>query len=299
LSTTAVGEVRRKKSTTVRRASAYVALLRAYFGALAGVAPRAAERQAAFLFCLPRRLTHDDVPPVPRDARARVVNLGRKRIATWTWGTGPHVLLAHGWEGTARDMVPIASALAARGRTVTVLDMPAHGSSDGRTTTLPEMARALAAVADAVGTPEAVVGHSLGAAAAVLALRDGLGASRAALLAPVAAPWLFVRRLADLLAFPEERYSGLVARISEGAGITLESVDGVTVARSLEARALIVHDPADRQVPFSQGESLARAWRGATLHAVEGMGHRRALVDERAVAVVVKHVGGFSPISVI
>ncbi|MDQ4080910.1 MAG: alpha/beta fold hydrolase, partial [Gemmatimonadota bacterium] len=206
------------------------------------------------------------------------------------WGTGPRVLLAHGWEGTARDMVPIANALAACGRSVTVFDMPAHGRSDGRTTTLPEMARALSAVADAVGTPEAVVGHSLGAAAAVLALRDGLGASHAALLAPVAEPWLFVRRLAELLAFSEERYAGLIERISERAGITLKSVDGVTVARTLEARALIVHDPADRQVPFAHGEALASAWPRATLHALEGTGHRRPLVDDRAVELVMKHV---------
>ena len=291
MSTTAVSEIRRKNSTTVRLASTQVALLRAYFGALAGVAPRAAERQAAFLFCLPRRLVHHDVPPVPPGASARVVNLGRKRIATWTWGGGPRVLLAHGWEGTARDMVPIASALAARGRRVTVFDMPAHGSSDGRTTTLPEMARALTAVADAVGAPEAVVGHSLGAAAAVLALGDGLGASHAALLAPAADPWFFVRRLAELLAFSEERYAGLVDRISERAGIALERVNGVALAQHLEARAVIVHDPADRQVPFAQGESLARVWRGATLHALTGLGHRRALLDERAVAVVVGHVG--------
>jgi pimeloyl-ACP methyl ester carboxylesterase len=290
MSSTAGSEVRRKKSTTVRLAGAQVALLRAYFGALAGVAPRAAERQAAFLFCFPRRLKHHDVPRVPDEARARVVHMGRKRLATWTWGTGPRVLLAHGWEGTARDMVPIATALAERGRSVTVFDMPAHGSSDGRTTTLPEMARALAAVAAAVGPPEAVVGHSLGAAAGVLALRDGLGASHAALLAPVAEPWLFVRRLAELLAFSEERCAGLVERISERAGITLDSVDGVTAARSLGARALIVHDPADRQVPFAHGESLASAWPGATLYPLEGVGHRRPLVDERAVRLVAEHV---------
>jgi pimeloyl-ACP methyl ester carboxylesterase len=284
--------LRRGNSTTVRLSSVQVAALRAYFRAVAGVAPRLAERQAAFLFCLPRRLRHGDVPQVPASAHARTVRLGERRLATWTWGEGPRVLLAHGWEGTARDMVPVASALADRGYSVTVFDMPAHGRSDGRTTTLPEMARAVAAVAHATGAPTAVVGHSLGAAAAVLALRDGLGASTAALLAPVAEPWLFVRHLADLLAFSEERYGGLVERISERAGIALDTLDGVAAARTLDARAVIVHDPADRQVPFAHGESLARAWRGATLCAVDGVGHRRVLRDGRAVAVVARYVVG-------
>ncbi len=286
----AVRRVRGKKSTSVRITSLYLSLIRGYFAALARAAPRTAERHAAFLFCLPRRLKHRDVPAVPIDAHMQLVRAGSKQIASWSWGAGPRVLLAHGWEGSARDMVPIASALVARGRSVTVFDMPAHGHSQGRTTTLPEMADVVGAVARATGRPDAVVGHSLGAAAVVLALRDGIGASVAALLAPVAEPWLFLRRLADLLAFSEARYAGLVARIEERAGIGIHTVDGATAASTLKARALILHDRADRQVPFSHGEALANAWHGATLQAVQGMGHRRLLYDPQAVARVVDHL---------
>jgi pimeloyl-ACP methyl ester carboxylesterase len=226
---------------------------------VARVAPRAAESQAAFLFCRPRRRSHYDVPAIPPDTRVQLIRSGSKDIVTWTWGDGPRVLLAHGWEGSGRDMVPIATALVQRGRSVTVFDMPAHGRSSGRTTTLPEMADAIRAVARAMGTPDGVVGHSLGAAAAVLALRDGLGATTAALLAPVAEPWMFLRRLADLLAFSEARYQGLVNQIQRRAGSAIHAIDGPTAARWLTARALILHDPGDRQVPFSHGEALANA----------------------------------------
>jgi pimeloyl-ACP methyl ester carboxylesterase len=280
----------RKKSTSVRIGGVRLTLLRRYFATLARAAPRAAERQAALLFCFPRRLKHHDVPAVPAAAHTHLVQSGSKRIASWTWGTGPRVLLAHGWEGTARDMVPIANALVRRGRSVTLFDMPAHGRSTGKTTTLPEMAETVAAVARATGAPDAVVGHSLGAAAAVLALRDGLDASAAALLAPVAEPWLFLRRLADLLAFSDARYEGLVAQIEERAGIAIHAIDGATAARSLAARALILHDPSDRQVPFSHGEALANAWPGATLYATQGMGHRRLLFDQQSIELVVAHV---------
>ena len=290
--TLASGTRPRKKSTSVRITSVHLALLRGYFSALGRVAPRAAESQAATLFCFPRRLTHRDVPAVPAEASQRVVSSGTKRIAAWTWGTGPRVLLAHGWEGSARDMVPLANALVARGRSVTVFDMPAHGRSSGRTTTLPEMADAVLAVARATEAPVAVVGHSLGAAAAVLALRDGLGATAAALLAPVAEAWLFLRRLADLLAFSEAGYNGLVAQLERRAGIAIHSIDGASAARLLSARALIVHDPADRQVPFSQAQALADAWRGAALHPVPGLGHRRPLYDSAVIARVVDHLVG-------
>jgi pimeloyl-ACP methyl ester carboxylesterase len=187
-------------------------------------------------------------------------------------------------------MVPIATALAQGGRSVTVFDMPAHGRSGGRTTTLPEMADAVRMVARATGAPDGVVGHSLGAAAVVLALHDGLDAARAALLAPVAEPWLFVQRLADLLAFSEARYQGLVAHIERRARTALRIVDGATAARSLTAHAVILHDPADRQVPFSHGEALATAWSGATLHTTPGVGHRRLLYEAGVVARVVEHI---------
>ena len=269
-----------------------MALLRGYFRTLTRIAPRTAERQAAALFCFPRRLSHHDVPQVPAHAHVQHVAVGQKRITVWIWGEGPRVVLAHGWEGTARDMVPIALALAERGRSVTVFDMPAHGASTGKTTTLPEMADAVGAVAHATGTPAAVVGHSLGAAAAVLALRDGLGASTAALIAPAAEPRLFVRRLADVLGFSDAQRDGLVKQIERRAGIGIDEIDSARVARALTARALILHDPADRQVPFSHGEALAHAWRGATLQAVHGLGHRRVLYDAAAIERVVAHIVG-------
>ena len=289
-SATVARGARRTKSTGVRIGALHATLMRGYFGALARVAPRSAERQAALLFCFPRRLAHHDVPPVPRDAREQLVSAGSRRVMSWTWGAGPRVLLAHGWEGTARDMVAIANALVQRGRSVTVFDMPAHGRSTGRTTTLVEMTEAVTAVARATGTPDAIVGHSLGAAAAILALRDGLPARSAALLAPVAEPWLFVRRLADLLAFSQARYEGLVGQIERRAGVGIHEIDGATAVRSLGARALILHDPADRQVPFSQAEALAEAWRGATLHPIRGLGHRRLLHDAEAIRRVVGHI---------
>ena len=290
-SATVARRARRTKSTGVRIGALHATLMRGYFGALARVAPRSAERQAALLFCFPRRFAHHDVPPVPRDAREQLVSAGSRRVLSWTWGEGPRVLLTHGWEGTGRDMVAIANALVQRGRSVTVFDMPAHGRSTGRTTTLVEMTEAVTAVARATGTPDAIVGHSLGAAAAILALRDGLPARSAALLAPVAEPWLFVRRLADLLSFSQARYEGLVGQIERRAGVGIHEIDGATAVRSLGARALILHDPADRQVPFSQAEALAEAWRGAMLHPIRGLGHRRLLSDAEAIQRVVRHIG--------
>jgi pimeloyl-ACP methyl ester carboxylesterase len=55
----------------------------------------------------------------------------------------------------------------------------------------------------------------------------------------------------------------------------------------LRARALVIHDRGDRDVPFAQGAAIAAAWPGARLHAVEGLGHYRVLRDPAVIEAAV------------
>src|SRR6185369_2064562 len=56
---------------------------------------------------------------------------------------GPVVLLVHGWGGDARQMLPLAEALAQQGLRPVLLEMPAHGRSAGTVSNLPQFARAI------------------------------------------------------------------------------------------------------------------------------------------------------------
>lgn len=144
-------------------------------------------------------------------------------------GTGA---ASHSW----RALVPLLAPQA----TLVVPDLPGHGfSAPLPQTSLPAMARSLAALAAALGLPPTVlVGHSAGAALAVRAVLDGLLAPaqlvgiNAALLpfeglagrmfAPMArlmarqawVPWLFARRAGDAAA---------VQRLVASTGSTLDA----------------------------------------------------------------------------
>src|SRR5262249_63894 len=109
---------------------------------------------------------------------------GHESIAVYTAGSGPRVLLVHGWEGNASDFALMSESLQSMGYGVVTFDQPAHGRSTGRQTTLPAMSRAVLDVARASGPFVAVIGHSLGGSATLLALRDGLPARCAVLIAP-------------------------------------------------------------------------------------------------------------------
>jgi pimeloyl-ACP methyl ester carboxylesterase len=62
-----------------------------------------------------------------------------------------------------------------------------------------------------------------------------------------------------------------------------------TLARSMSAPALIVHDDGDPDVPYAHGVEIARAWPGAELLTTSGLGHRSVMRDP----AVIRHTVAF------
>lgn len=277
------------KSTNGRADPLGLRALRTWFRVAAAVAPRAAERQAAALFLTPPRVKPNGV--VLEDAEAGryalEVREGELRVAAWSWGKGPAVLLAHGWGGTAVDMAPLAERLQAAGYRAVLFDFPAHGRSAGRRSNMVEWLRAMKAVAAALGPVHALAGHSFGAATVAIALAEhGMDVRGAVLLAPVIGPALFVDRFTGSIGLPQARAEGMMRHIAQTIGREPRSLDARWAATHLHVPALVVHDPADREVPWAHAESIADAWPGSRLVAAEGLGHRRMLRDERTLATV-------------
>src|SRR5688572_13678689 len=138
------------KSTIVRSGITPSPWLRLAGAGLSSVTPAHAARLAARLFLTPprpKRPTHEAA--VLSAAREDAVEVGGRRVRTWTWGDGPTVLLVHGWGGRGSQLAAFVEPLLAHGLSVTAFDAPAHGDSDGRQATLPEMIAALRAVAAA------------------------------------------------------------------------------------------------------------------------------------------------------
>jgi pimeloyl-ACP methyl ester carboxylesterase len=217
------------------------------------------------------------------DARSTFVPHKGRAIATWRWGSrdAPAVLLAHGWGGHAAQMRAFVFPLLCAGFRVLAYDQPAHGVSEGRLTGLPDFAEALAEVAAYHGDVRAVIGHSLGAAAAALALASGKARfGTAVLVSPPADMVGYSRRFARWHWMPEAVRRAMQTAIEERYGVLWESLDVRRLAARMRGRALVVHDRDDRIVPWTQGAQVASHWPGARLLSTDGLGHRRILDDE-------------------
>jgi pimeloyl-ACP methyl ester carboxylesterase len=151
------------------------------------------------------------------------------------------------------------------------------------------MADAVLQLGRRVGPVHAVIAHSLGAAATIIALAEGLGAERAVLIAPPADLPRYAQQFARTLGLSPRSEAGLLARLDVALG-GRAAFDLLRLARLQTARTLVLHDPDDREVPFADGRALAEAWPGARLEALAGAGHTRALRHPEVIARAVGFV---------
>jgi pimeloyl-ACP methyl ester carboxylesterase len=219
--------------------------------------------------------------------RATLTHRGRP-LAVYHWGAGPTVLLVHGWHGRGAQLGAFAAPLAAAGFRVVAFDAPAHGRTPGDATDLPEVSEALHTVAQAYAPMHGVIAHSFGTAATLVAIAGGLAPRRVAALSAPASIDFLMDSFAARLAIPAPVMTVHRRLMEERFGADLwQRFSPTGIARGLAIPALLVHDREDHDVPWQEGETLARAWPGASWMPTQGLGHRRILRDPQVVARVV------------
>ena len=90
------------------------------------------------------------------------------------WGHGKRkVLITHGWGSKAADFAELIAALKGiDDLQIIAFDAPGNGSSEGELSNLLLYILAIKAIISRYGAPDIVIGHSLGAMANVIALKD-------------------------------------------------------------------------------------------------------------------------------
>jgi alpha-beta hydrolase superfamily lysophospholipase len=289
------------KNRTIVRSKSTVRLTRAALQTAYVVSEDLGTSFAERLFTTPRRHPRPERErAVLASAREVVVDVKLRAprwkgsvcsIATWRWGHGPAVLLVHGWEGRGSQLGAFVEPLVAAGMSVVAFDAPGHGDSPEHRLYLTDLADCIADVAASIGPLHAIVAHSFGAAAALLAhSRHSTDATRNVMVAPNVLIDDSLRRFARMVGLDDSDRGALEARLAEHTGVGLEALSIDRLAATRETEMLVFHDRTDREVPFVHGERLAATWPRSELRATEGLGHRRILRDPAVVAAIVEFV---------
>jgi pimeloyl-ACP methyl ester carboxylesterase len=218
--------------------------------------------------------------------RLELAHRGRP-LAVYHWGAGPAVLLVHGWHGRGAQLGAFVAPLVSAGYRVVAFDAPAHGRTPGHATTLPEVSEALVTVANAFPPLHGVIAHSFGAVCTLNAIHLGLAPRRVVAISAPASIDFLMDSFAAQLEIPAT-VMAVHRRLMEarfGADVW-KRFSPTEIARGLDIPALLVHDQEDHDVPWQEGETLARAWPGTAWVLTQGLGHRRILRDPGVVARV-------------
>jgi pimeloyl-ACP methyl ester carboxylesterase len=268
--------------------------LRRAFATVGAVSPSLAAWAAERMWFTPPR------PKISKEVRGALargtalpLRVDGRRVAAWSFGAGERVIaLMHGWGGYAGQLVPFVEPLVSAGFRVVTFDALAHGASDAsrsglRLSTFFDFAGGLAAIQKQVGPLHAIVAHSGGAIATGIALRAQLEVDRLVMLAPMTRPQQYAAMFSEVLGLSPRVREGWQARALERIGLGWEELD-VTREQTPRRPLLVIHDLEDKEVPFADGEALAKAWPEATLHAVSKLGHRRLLRDPAVISRTVE-----------
>ena len=211
----------------------------------------------------------------------------------------PAVLVMHGWGANAAMMWPVVPPLHAAGFAVLLLDARCHGRSDDEAfTSMPRFAEDIAAglawlrsQPGIAGDRLALLGHSVGAAAALLHAARHADVCAVVSLSAFAHPRELMRRWMSEMRIPYPLLGWYVLRhVQRVIGASFDEIAPLTTLARLRCPVLLVHGRDDHTVPVSDALRLLAVSSQARLLLVDG-GHdlREALTPHARTLLAFVH----------
>lgn len=242
-------------------------------------------------FAIRRGLTAARIPESgePADLPWREVSFSTangKRLFAWfipAGQTAPALVVMHGWGGNAEMMLPLAAPLHAAGYALLLVDARCHGRSEGDSfSSLPRFAedieaslRWLALQPEVDSARLGVVGHSVGAGAALLAATRQSSIRAVVSLAVFAHPAAMMRRWLAARHIPFWPFGAyILAYVQRLIGYRFDAIAPINTVAKVRCPLLIIHGDADEVVPVDEAYQIfaARASEQTVLLVIPG-GH--------------------------
>ncbi len=263
--------------------------------ALAAVSPALAGRVAFRIFCTPRRQpVRDKDEAFLATAQPFTFHSGKLPIRGYLWASGqpsaPVVLCLHGWESNSARWHQHIKALHKAGFTVQAFDAPASGHSGGNMLNALLYSRVIRDFIALKGAPYAIIGHSLGGAAAVLgaAILQTPRPAKMVLLGVFAESKRVIGDFGSIMGVNETVLQGIFREIERRSGVPVGEYSVAEKTRLLtDVEGFVLHDLDDDVAPVEEGRLIAECWQARYLE-TKGLGHR--MQDAAVVEAVIRFV---------
>jgi alpha-beta hydrolase superfamily lysophospholipase len=198
------------------------------------------------------------------------------------------VVILHGWGANKSYMLPLAKPFHQAGYNLLLIDAHSHGDSEKRgVSTMPKFAEDLVSAVHWLNQnkPKAcqktiIVGHSVGAAAVLLAAANGLKANIFISIASFVHPKLIMQRTLKKL----KPVPGLIPLISNyvqwAIGYKFDAIAPITSIKKISQPTLLVHGTEDSVIPLSDFHLLCNATQKESIKCLEIPGADHDSIDK-------------------
>ncbi len=263
------------------------------FATLEKIAPSVGARLGVWLFLKPfgRKLTPSEMR-FEQDSRGFWLHVGERKVWVRSVGTGPEVIVAHGWSSHGLMLKTLIQALRDNDYCVIFPDFPAHGSSPGNSSNGFEFGETMSALLVRNPNTHALVGHSLGALGCIMALTQT--PNKVEKFVSVAAPVKFDH---VLLRFIQQVSAGkkthdimdklLQVRFPQDKS-EFSAID-LILKKPVNVSMLVVQDDSDPEVQVSDAREFARV-AGADILITQSLGHIKIMHDYSTIEKIINFI---------
>jgi esterase/lipase len=208
----------------------------------------------------------------------------------YVWGSSHRtVLLVHGWDAMAMDFYKMIPVLVENGYRVIAIDGPAHGGSEGDTSNLLHFKEALAELIEKIGTPYAIIGHSMGGgASAYLLMEYDILVNRLVMLAIPISSGRFFEQVFAMLKVPMKMQKLFFKGMEEEFNTPIEKMNLVKRKEKIKAdKILLIYDEDDEVVSLKDIKHFLSVRPEIKSMNAKGTGHNTIIRNKKVIDEIV------------
>jgi len=257
------------------------------------IAPSWAAKNASIKFLKPNRY---DIKAWEREAEQAGTRLNlSEQVSAIRWSQDSNmndkqILLVHGWESRATQMYGLVKGLVKQGYTIFAVDMPGHGHSSGDTSNAYLFSQTVKLAQQELGHFHAIIGHSMGAGAAAIAVGKGVTTEKLVLISGPSSIENVLRRFSGFVGLNKNTTNKFIDFIGQYVGVPAVDLDATKLLQACDIPALLIHDEHDLEVPVSESTRLAPVFNQSELFVTQGLGHRKILKSDEVFAKISRFV---------
>lgn len=198
-------------------------------------------------------------------------------IMTYHWvGKKDTLLLAHGWESNSFRWKNLIEILKTQDFNIIALDAPAHGKSGNKLFNAPLYSECINVVIKKFN-PSIIIGHSIGATASVIALKNHNITSSIKKLILLGAPSNLAISVGNYVKLMD--YNKIVIKAINQYYLKYfnqlpEYYCVENFYQNIISKGLIIHDKKDNIISFKEALDIHRVYKNSELIKTIGLGHR-------------------------